>query len=328
MLKFSLQSAACIALSLAAVATAQTVKTQINFAQFIAGVAANPATNRIYVVQPSFGGTSDTLSVVSGSTDQIVQNIQVPVGAYLPAVNFVTNKIYIASCNSFAANPSCFVTVVDGKKNRVLKQIPIIATNEGNGLLGIAVDIFCNKVYVSNATDGVIDIIDGNTNTLTGTLGVSGGTPTGLSVNPFTHRLYVPLGNSGVEIFDTKANSFLSTTTVGSADSFAAVNLITGNVYVTDAVTGPSTIAVLTQSGAVTTTVPVGDTPYGLDVDPVTNRIYVASTALNVVTAVDGKTNTVTATVSNVPATFVAVNFVTSKVYVSGGNSLTVLTEK
>ena len=327
MLKFSLQSAAGIALGLAAVASAQTVKTQINFAQPIAGVAANPVTNLIYVVQPSFGGTSDTLSVINGSTDQVVQNIQVPVGAYLPAVNLVTDKIYIASCNTFAESPSCFVTVVDGRKNRVLKQIPI-TTNEGNGLLGIAADIVYNKVYVSNATDGVIDIIDGNTNTLTGTLGVSGETPTGLSVAPFTHRLYVPLGNNEVDIFDTKADSYLSTTTVGSADSFAAVSLLTGNVYVTDAVTGPSTIAVLAKSGTVTTTVPVGDTPYGLDVDPITNHIYVASTALNVVTAVDGKTNTVTATVTNVPATFVAVNYFTSKVYVSGGNSLTVLTEK
>lgn len=327
MLKFPLLSAACMALVLTAGANAQTVKTQINFAQPIAGVAANPLTNLIYVVQPSFGGTSDTLSVVSGRTDQVVRNIQVPVGAYLPAVNLVTNKIYIASCDTFSETQSCFVTVVDGTKNRVLKQIPI-TTNEGDGLLGIAVDILSDKVYVSNATDSVIDIIDGRTNTLTGTLGVSGGMPTGLSVNPFAHRLYVPLGNDEVEIFDTKTNSYLSTTTVGSADSFAAVNFITNNVYVTDAVTGPSTIGVLTESGAVTTTVPVGDTPYGLDVDPIKNRIYVASTALNTITAVDGKTNTATATVTNVPATFVAINYLTEKIYVSGGNSLTVLTEK
>jgi DNA-binding beta-propeller fold protein YncE len=316
-----------MALALTAGANAQTVKTQINFAQPIAGVAANPLTNLIYVVQPSFGGTSDTLSVVSGRTDQVVRNIQVPVGAYLPAVNLVTNKIYIASCDTFSETQSCFVTVIDGTKNRVLKQIPI-TTNEGDGLLGIAVDILSDKVYVSNATDSVIDIIDGRTNTLSGTLGVSGGMPTGLSVNPFAHRLYVPLGNDEVEIFDTKTNSYLSTTIVGSADSFAAVNFITNNVYVTDAATGPSTIGVLTESGAVTTTVPVGDTPYGLDVDPIKNRIYVASTALNTITAVDGKTNTATATVTNVPATFVAVNYLTEKIYVSGSNSLTVLTEK
>ena len=327
MLKFPLHSAACIALGLAAVAHAQTVKTQLNFAQPVAGVTVNPATNRIYLVQPSFGGTSDTLTVVNGSTDQVVQNIPVPVGAYLPAVNLLTNKIYIASCNTFATSPSCFVTVVDGWKNRVQKQIPI-TTNEGNGLLGIAVDVLTNKVYVSNATDGVIDIIDGRTNRVTGTIGVSGTTPTGLAVNPFAHRLYVPLGDSEVEIFNTKTDAYVSTTTVGSADSFAAVNLVTGNLYVTDAATAPSTIAVLTQSGAVTTTVPVGDTPYGLDVDPITNRIYVASTALNLITAVDGKTNTAAATVTNVPANFVAVNFVSEKVYVSGGNSLTVLTEK
>jgi DNA-binding beta-propeller fold protein YncE len=327
MLKISFQSAAGIALGLAAVATAQTVKTQINFPQPIAGVAVNPVTNLIYVVQPSFGGTSDTLTVVNGSTDQVVRNIPVPVGAYLPAVNLATNTIYIASCDTFSTAPSCFVTVVDGRKNRVLKKIPV-TTNEGDGLLGIAVDVLTNKVYVSNATDGVIDIIDGCTGTINGVLGVSGGIPTGLSVNPFLHRLYVPLSDSGVDIFDTRQRSLLSTTAVGSADSFAAVNVVTGNVYVTDAVSGPSTIAVLNHSGAITTTVPVADTPYGLDVDPLTNRIYVSSTALDAISVVDGKTNTATATVPNVPAAFVAVDFVTSKVYVSGGNSLTVLTEK
>jgi DNA-binding beta-propeller fold protein YncE len=321
-----LQSAACIALSVAAAATAQTVKTQINFAQPIAGVAVNPVTNLIYVVQPSFGGASDTLSVVNGSTDKIVKNVPVPVGAYLPAVNLVTNTIYIASCNTFSTVPSCFVTVVDGSKNRVSKRIPV-TTNEGDGLLGIAVDVISNKVYVSNATDGVIDIIDGCTLTIVGILGVSEGEPVGLSVNPFNHRLYVPLGDGSVDIFDTKQRSLLSTTTVGSANSFAAVNLVTGSVYVTDAVTGPSTISVLNQSGAVTTTVPVGDTPYGLDVDSITNRTYVSSTALDTVTVVDGKTNTVTATVVGIPSAFVAVNILTSKVYVSGGSSLTVLKE-
>jgi DNA-binding beta-propeller fold protein YncE len=250
----------------------------------------------------------------------------VPVGAYLPAVNLVTNTIYIASCDTFSTAPSCFVTVVDGCKNRVSKRIPV-TTNEGDGLLGIAVDVLSNKVYVSNATDGAIDTIDGSTLTIAGILGVSEGEPVGLSVNPFNHRLYVPLGDGSVDIFDTRLRSLLSTTTVGSADSFAAVNLVTGNVYVTDALNGPSTIGVLTASGAVTTTVPVGDTPYGLDVDPLTNRIYVSSTALNTVTVVDGKTNTATATVTDIPAAFIAVNLVTSKVYVSGGSSLTVLKE-
>lgn len=327
MLKFSLHAATCIALGFATIASAQTIKTQINFTQPIAGVTVNPATNLVYVVSPSFGGKSDTLSVVSGRTDAIVQNIPVPVGAYLPAVNLLTNKIYIASCNTFSESPSCFVAVVDGNRNRVIKQIPI-TTNEGDGLLGIAVDSLRNKIYVSNATDSVVDIIDGYTDRVTGTLSVSGGEPSGLAVNTFLHRLYVPLGNDEIEIFDTRTNSFVSTTSVGSADSFAAVNLVTGNVYVTDAVTGASTIADLKQDGTVVTRVTVADTPYGLDVDPVTNRIYVASTALNIVTAVDGKTNTVTANVANVPATFVAVNFVTEKVYVSGGSSLTVLTEK
>src|SRR4051794_25176581 len=120
MLKFSLQSAAILALSVATAATAQTVKTQIDFGQPIAGVAVNPVTNLAYVVVPSFGGANDVLSVINGRTEKVVQSIKVPVGAYLPAVNIVTNQIYIASCNTFADAPTCFVTVVDGSRNRVL----------------------------------------------------------------------------------------------------------------------------------------------------------------------------------------------------------------
>jgi len=327
MLKFKLPSVACLVLGLAAAATAQTVKTQINFSQPVAGVAVNPFTNLIYVVEPSFGGPNDTLAVVSGKTDQVVNNISVPTGAYLPAINWITNKIYIASCNTFVEPSPCFVTVVDGKRDRVVDQIPI-TSNPGNGLLGITVDLLRDKVYVSNATDGVVDIIDGFANKITGMLSTSADSPTGLVVNPFNQRLYVPLGNSEIDIFDVKKKTLLGEATFGSAASFAAVNLVTSDVYVTDSAIGPSTTGVLDKNGSVVTSVPVGDTPYGLDVDPLTNRVFVASTALNTITVINGKTNTVTATVQGVPATFVAVNLLTERVYVTGGNSLTVLTEQ
>ncbi|HEX3437291.1 MAG TPA: YncE family protein [Pseudacidobacterium sp.] len=326
MLKSKLPSVACVVLGLVTAAAAQTVKTQINFPQPVAGVAVNPFTDLIYVVEPSFGGPNDTLAVVSGKTDQVIANISVPVGAYLPAVDWLTNKIYIASCNTSEDPTPCFVTVVDGRKNEVVHQIPI-TSNPGNGLLGITVDPFRDSVYVANASDGVVDIISGRTHTIISELSTSEGTPTGLVVNPFNQLLYVPLGNSTIDIFNLRKKE-VREVTFGTATSFAAVNLSTNNLYVTDSVIGPSTVGVFDRSGTAITSVPVGDTPYGLDVDPFTNLVFVSSTALNEITAINGKTNTVTSTVSGVPATFVAVNPVTEKVYVTGGNSLTVLTEK
>ena len=327
MFKHSLCTLAAAALALSGTAFAQTVKTTINFAQPTAGIATNPLDDQVYVVAPSFGGSTDDLAIINGKTNAITANVAIPVGAYLPAVNYFTGKVYVATCNSEVDPVVCSVTVVNTFKKNAVTTIPITKT-DGDGLLGIAVDLIKNKIYVSNASDNVIDIIDGSCDKVVGTLPISGGEPVGLSVNPFLHTLYVPLNDSSVDVFNTKTNSLVSTTTVGGADSFAAVNLATGNVYVTDSEAGPSTTAVLNSAGTVQTTVPVGDTPYGLDVDPFTNLVFVASTALNNVTVINGKTNTVQATLPNVPATFVAVNFASQRVYVSGSTGVTVLTEK
>ncbi len=56
--------------------------------------------------------------------------------------------------------------------------------------------------------------------------------------------------------------------------------------------------AVPLAAQAVSSTVTVGASPFALAVDPVTSRIYVANTASNTVSVIDGATDTVTATVS------------------------------
>jgi DNA-binding beta-propeller fold protein YncE len=74
--------------------------------------------------------------------------------------------------------------------------------------------------------------------------------------------------------------------------------------------------------------VTVGNTPYGIDVDLSTNLAFVADTQDESVAVIDGNTNTTTEYLP-VTGVYVAVNPVTSKVYVTGqSNSLTVLNEK
>lgn len=65
-------------------------------------------------------------------------------------------------------------------------------------------------------------------------------------------------------------------------------------------------------------TVPVGSAPFGLDVNTATNKIYVANTASQSVSVIDGATNAVTTTVTNLPhePTDIAVNSATNKIYV------------
>jgi YVTN family beta-propeller protein len=71
----------------------------------------------------------------------------------------------------------------------------------------------------------------------------------------------------------------------------------------------------------VTTTVPVGQLPYGVAANEVTNKIYVANRNSNNVTVIDGATNsTATVSVGYYP-TSVAANPLTNKIYVTNGHS-------
>jgi YVTN family beta-propeller protein len=75
------------------------------------------------------------------------------------------------------------------------------------------------------------------------------------------------------------------------------------------------------------TNLPAGNNPYALAVNPATNRIYIANSASNNVTVIDGTTNaTTTVSVGTAPAA-VAVNPVTNKIYVAnaGSSSVTVI---
>jgi len=305
-------------------AGAQTVTTQISFTEPVQGITTNFVTNKIYVVVSFGAGTSDALEVIDGSSNAVTAIIPLPVGAYVPAVDILTNRIYVAGCNY--SPMSCIVSVVNGNNNQLITNIPV-TTTRGNGLTGITADPLTGKVFVSNGSDNVIDVINAYTNTVTGTIALAGQTPWGLAINPVNNRLYVTLGNNEVDIINPHTATILDTVTVGSDNFNVAVNWITGNVYVPNSLFGPSTTAVLGAGGTVLAQVPVGDTPNGVDVDPVTNLAFVANSAFNSVTVISGKTNTPTATVDGIPAFFLVVNPVTQNVYISGGETVTVMTE-
>lgn len=311
-------------------AQAQTVKTQIAFPQFVQGIAASPATNQIYVVVVSGTSTSDTLAVINGSTDTVVANIPVPAGAYVPAVNVLTNRVYIATCNYLVDPTPCSVTVVDGNTGTVVASVPV-TTTPGGGLLGIVVDPITFNVYVANASDNVIDIISGFKNRIVGTINLNGAAPQGLGFNAFNRELYITFGTNQIGIVNTaKKHPVVAMASVGNTTYNAAANLASGNVFVTDTQYDTGTTDVLSANGTALAQVAVDPNPWGVDVDPITNLAFVANSEFGSVTAIDGSTNTATAAspIEDVPALFVAVNFATEKVYVAGSQYVTVLTEK
>jgi YVTN family beta-propeller protein len=323
-------------------ALGQTVKSQIDFPQKAAGIAVNYQTNRIYVVAPSFGGSRDTLTVIDGNDDKPVANISIPTGAYLPAVNVFTNRIYIGSCNAYRNPSPCFVTVLDGASNKVLSTIPITAT-PGNGIQGVAVDSTRDRIFVANASDRVIEVIDGRNNKVIDSIGVSSGSPLGIAINPFSGLLYVPLGKSQIDVIGTRPKKLIATTDTGKANTYSTVNWTTGQVFVLDIVHGTETnddeaesdeneasfeITVLDERGTALAHMPLDDEPCNIDVDPVTNLIFVLSNASHTITVIDGVKRSVSKTMRGVHANFIATNMTTGKIYLAGESGVTVITEK
>jgi len=86
-------------------------------------------------------------------------------------------------------------------------------------------------------------------------------------------------------------------------------------------------VAVLNgQTNTVVATIPVGQLPQGVAVNPATNKVYVANSVVpGTVSVINGQRNTVTATIPVGAAPFgVAVNPKTGTVYVTNSGDGTV----
>jgi len=109
-----------------------------------------------------------------------------------------------------------------------------------------------------------------------------------------------------------------------------AVNTVTHTVYGlengTTSTTGALAVFASTNLTSAVKTIPVGYNPFALAVNSRTNTVYVlnygpTASASTSVTVISGATNTVTTTISGLPAaaSAIAVNPTTNRIYVTGG---------
>ncbi len=316
-----------LAIATSAGAYGQSVKSSIPLSGTPEGIAVNFLTNRVYVAVPNFDNVSDKLTIIDSKTDTVIKTITIPPVGQSVAVDLLRNLVYVAG-TYFDVNgvEQSQVAVISGKSNTVIQVIPI-TTTPGAGLEGVAVNPFNGVVYVSNASDNVIDVIRPDCKKVTSQISVAE-SPFGITLDPYNNRLYVALSDGTVDVIDAKKNVLLTTTPIGTSNAGIAVNWFSGNVYTTNNVYGTSTLGVLDKNGAVITNVPVGNTPFGVDVDLLTNLIFVSNTQDGTVSVINGKTNVPT-TVLPVTGLYVAANPATSKVYVGGQDaSVTVISEK
>jgi YVTN family beta-propeller protein len=197
-------------------------------------VAANPATNTVYV---NYAGLT-LVSVINGATNAVTATIPIGSSTWGVAVNPVTNTVYVTG--GTAVNT---VQVIDGATNTVTATIPV-----GSTPTGVAVNPATNMVYVANRGANTVSVIDGATNTVTATIPV-GSNPTGIAVDPSWNTVYVANANSStVSVIDGGTNIVTQTIAVPTPVDVQS-NPSTHYVYVAN---DPNTVSVLAP------TLPVG----------------------------------------------------------------------
>jgi len=167
------------------------------------------------------------------------------------------------------------------------------------------------------------------------------GVPIGLGVNSATHMIYVgtsydPSHSDKVYVINGATNNVTSTIQGGQGHRDISVNSNTNMIYVVNfgyystsyRLICDNTVSVINgTTNSVQSTIPVGNCPIAVGVNPITNMIYVANSNDNTVSVINGTTNSVQSTipVGNSP-NGVGVNLNTDMIYVTNfGNILSVI---
>src|SRR5579859_6714628 len=277
-------------------------------------VQVNPVTNQIYAVGNL--GTGSGVAVIDGGSSQVTATLPISGDSQSgAAINPLTNKVYVVSSGTNAANPG-FITVIDGATNSTG------TVNAGTNPFAVATNPITGQIYVANRMSDNVSVIDGATNAVS-TVN-AGSFPVAVAVNLASNRIYVANQKSNtVTVIDAANNNSTTPVGVGVAPRALAVNPATNQIYVANGgdEINPSTVTVIDGPTNATTTVAAGVFPFAIAVNPATNQIYVANQASNNVTVIDGNTHaSTTISVGSTPFA-IAINPLTNQIYVANQNS-------
>ena len=312
-------------------------------------LAANPATNMVYVANtcgtdPGCGGTQPgTVTVINGATNMVAATVNVGIFPEFLVINPVTNKIYVTNRRDNT------VSVINGATNTVIKTISV-----GSKPTVADVNPITNKIYVVNNGNGqgtTMSVIDGNTDTVTATVTV-GNYPVSVAVDSVRNMVYVAnyCGNQfgcnatpapgTVSVVNGANNTVVHTVTVGYGPLLIFVNNVTNKIYATNScgntsscdITGDDTnvIGTVTQiDGAsfATQTASTGQGQAAASLNAVTNYLYVSNNTDNTVSFINGSTLAVSTVNVGTGPEDVEVDTSKNTIYVcnSGSNNVSVI---
>jgi YVTN family beta-propeller protein len=298
-------------------ATGPTVVATVTVGSLPEDVAVNADANRIYV---TVSGQDAALSVVDGSTDQVVDEVAFGYPPWAVALNPLTGRLYVSFAGGHGHED--FIEVIDEATKQTVDTVSV-----GSWPMDMAVNTATDRAYVLNHADATVMVIEGATNQVVATVEVAF-LPRRVAVDQTTNRVYVR-SQDALSVIDGATNQVVDSIALDKSGGGLDLNSETGRIYVTN--TFDNSVSVIdSASKAVVATVPVGTEPDMLAVNPTTNHIIVTNEGSDDVTIIDGTTNSVVATLSvGDGPRGVAVNPVTNRAYVAnrGDGSVSVISD-
>lgn len=246
-------------------------------------IAINPATSTAYIGNPigSSEGFPFMLALINtatcnpgDSTDCSATPTTVPMqlAPWGLAVDKATDTLYATNAFDSNFNPGNTVSVIDGATCNATVTSGCASTPAGVTVgslpLGLAVNQATNTIYVANANDNTVSVIDGATCNATDTSGCGNAPP------------QVPLGSSPLSVAVDEATDTIYVLNPGTPATVSVVNGATCNATITSGCSNVPPTVTVGNGGGVS----------GIAVDAATDTIYVANTADDTVSAIDGAT--------------------------------------
>lgn len=288
-------------------------------------LAQHANTNRVYALNSAanLSGTSNSVpgfvSVIDGSTNTVIANVEVGNQPFGLGINQVTNSIYVS--NAGLAGFPGGMTVIDGATNAAVSAdtsaFPPATLFAGE----VTVNEATNKVYfqIQGGATTTIGVLDGATNVAT-PLPVSLGPVRNIRVNKVLNRVYIASSAGSLHVLDGITDTEIATLVIGLSSRFA-INETTGKIFVANSDQNMVTVYDGTDNSFVTQ-IAVGSGPRGVAVNEMTNRIYVGNVNDKTLTIIDGRTLPVKATLAlTLEPGALVVDPALSRVYVSTGDT-------
>ena len=166
--------------------------------------------------------------------------------------------------------------------------VPLTTILAGQRPHGLAVDGHRNLIYVANHWGGNVSVIDGHTDSITGTLHLGGSYgANGIAFDPLQRRLYVANKYTDDLVAVPAAAGPSVSIPVGYQPDGVEVNPASGIVYVANF--GSSTLSLVDGPGNVEiAAVPAGGEPSMVVRHPLTHKVYVTNHGAHTVGVYDG----------------------------------------